>query len=116
LIEFFGRAPDATRSFCRQSRDNVFHLNRLVRQRTLRAFPSSLFGLPTGCDETIKALLKLELCLDRIMSEIVNRKKKRVIALLFLPRFRAIIADAPEKSAAIRALGELDDQGQPLCT
>ena len=109
-VELLRRASQVSGALRAQRTDNVFHFDRLLRQRTARPFPGSVRDVPTSRDKTVEPMNKTQFRLDCVMSEIVERKKCGALIILSPPCRRAIGANAAENSAAVFSLGELDFQ------
>ena len=110
FIELVGRADRTTRLIRGEGRDQIFHFDRFIRQGPTRTLPGCFLDVPSLRDEAVETVPKTELSFDGIVSEIVERKERRVFVDLSLPRGGALRANAFPDGAAISSLGEFQSQ------
>src|SRR5205807_4352600 len=84
----------------------------LIRQPSARAFAGSLIDVPSLRDQSEETLPVSKLHLDRVMGEIVQRKKRRLFIIDALPRHGSIVANAFQDGGAVSSFCELNGQGR----
>lgn len=114
LIELDGGSDSISRALRRKRGDKVFNFECFIWQRPAGCVPGRVRDVPAFGDKSEKGASKTEFSLNRVVSEIVERKESRMLIVLPLPRRRAIGSNAFKDGATVSALGKLNLQGAAL--